>query len=274
MNLNVVISGRSYGVDLSQPKCLAIPLDFTGSQPRFFDARRAASIPLKNQDFVGATPDGGSCNVSEIYLTPHCNGTHTESVGHVVHQPRPVCDALDQSLVPATLITVEPMAAAVCGESYRPDPKASDTLITRTQLEGLLGDKPDEEMRALAIRVNPNDSAKKSRDYGEGPVPPYFSVEAMCYVAERGIRHLLVDVPSVDRMQDEGRLTNHHIFWDLAEGSHDLALAGQADKTITEMIYVDDSIPDGLYLLNLQVPAFVSDAAPSRPVLYPLSETS
>ncbi len=33
-----------------------------------------------------------------------------------------------------------------------------------------------------------------------------------------------------------------------------------------------DGILAGLYLLDLQVPAFGTDAAPSRPVLYPVTE--
>jgi hypothetical protein len=40
---------------------------------------------------------------------------------------------------------------------------------------------------------------------------------------------------------------------------------------VTELAYAPDAAPDGLYLLDLQVPAFVADAAPSRPVLYPLT---
>ena len=39
---------------------------------------------------------------------------------------------------------------------------------------------------------------------------------------------------------------------------------------VTELAYV----PDGLYLLALHVPAFDADAAPSRPVLYPVTEAA
>jgi hypothetical protein len=42
------------------------------------------------------------------------------------------------------------------------------------------------------------------------------------------------------------------------------------DATITEMIFVDDSIADGLYLINMQIASFESDASPSKPVLYKL----
>jgi hypothetical protein len=87
----------------------------------------------------------------------------------------------------------------------------------------------------------------------------------MAAIAARGVRHLLVDFPSIDRMHDGGRLANHRTFWNMAG-------AADTGRTVTEMIYVDDDIPDGRYLLNLQIPAFAADAAPSRPVIYPLKE--
>jgi hypothetical protein len=37
---------------------------------------------------------------------------------------------------------------------------------------------------------------------------------------------------------------------------------------------VPDHAADGLYLLDLHVPAFATDAAPSRPVLYPVAEAT
>ena len=43
---------------------------------------------------------------------------------------------------------------------------------------------------------------------------------------------------------------------------------------MTELIYVPEEIPDGRYLLNLQIADFTSDAAPSRPVLFRLDELS
>jgi len=38
------------------------------------------------------------------------------------------------------------------------------------------------------------------------------------------------------------------------------------------MIFASENIKDGSYLLNLQIPAFVSDAAPSRPIIYKINE--
>ena len=78
---------------------------------------------------------------------------------------------------------------------------------------------------------------------------------------ESGIKHLLVDLPSVDKEKDDGELLAHHAFWDV-HGTPRL------DATITEMIYVPHEVADGSYILNLQIPSFDNDAAPSKPILY------
>ena len=95
--------------------------------------------------------------------------------------------------------------------------------------------------------------------------PPFFTIEAMQYIRDIGVKHLLVDLPSVDRLFDDGHLSCHNIFWNTKEKKYNSATK---NYTITEMIYVDNKIEDGLYLLNLQIPSFVSDAAPSRPIIF------
>jgi hypothetical protein len=88
----------------------------------------------------------------------------------------------------------------------------------------------------------------------------------------RGVLHLVVDVPSIDRAHDEGRLTAHRLFFGLPRGEVRLAAATRASATITELAFIPDSIADGAYLLELQVPALTGDAVPSRPLLYAVME--
>ena len=98
---------------------------------------------------------------------------------------------------------------------------------------------------------------------------PFFTVEAMEYIVSLGVKHLLVDIPSVDRLFDDGILSAHNIFWETDNKKLNLIAS---KKTITEMIFVPNKIIDGKYLLNLQFAPFVSDASPSRPVLYQINE--
>ena len=100
-------------------------------------------------------------------------------------------------------------------------------------------------------------------------IPAFFSIDAMEYIVSLGIQHLLVDTPSVDRLLDDGHLSAHNIFWETKGKQFNL---NTKNKTITEMIFASENIKDGCCLLNLQIPAFVSDAAPSRPIIYKINE--
>ena len=89
------------------------------------------------------------------------------------------------------------------------------------------------------IRTLPNDESKLTETYLE-EIPPFFSTEAMEFIDEIGVKHLLVDLPSIDRIFDEGKLSNHRIFWNVEQGSFELKKDSFKNKTITELIYVSE----------------------------------
>ncbi len=262
---------RRIRIDASAAIDISIPLVFGGEQPNFFGAPRAAGKALELDGFVGDTRQGASCNVGEYHLVPHCNGTHTECLGHIVHDEMFVPETMRQAFIPATLVSISPRSAVRSQETTLPNPQPNDRLITAFGLQLALEKFPDPLFhKALIIRTEPNLEQKAQREYLSDDPPPFFSMAAMELLVASGVEHLLVDLPSLDRMNDGGRLTAHHIFWQLTPGARDAASAGRPHCTITEMIYVPDLVPDGYYFLNLQMPAFMADAAPSRPLLYPL----
>ncbi len=270
MEMRVVIAGREYRVRLDAARSLAIPLDFAGPQPSFFGAPRASAAPLRLPDFVGSTDEGGSCNVAELRLIPHCNGTHIETVGHIVDDPVPLAHVVGMSLCAARLVTIAPNVARDSREGYGAALDQGDRLLTRSALEAALHAVPREESQALIVRTLPNDASKAGRVYDDTDPPPFFSTEAIGYLIDVGVEHLLVDFPSIDRMHDQGTLSNHRLFWNVPPSGRTLCGKTGSRKTVTEMIFVPDGIPDGLYLLDIEAPAFLSDAAPCRPVIYPL----
>lgn len=269
MHARLLLGGRELRVDLSQPVALAVPLDFRGPQPRHFGAPRASSEPLALGDFTGAVDSGASCNCAVITLVPHCNGTHTECVGHLTREPLDAYAVTPPGLVPAILVSVAAEPAGAAREGSDPPPQHTDRLITRRALERAWQRAPYEP-RALILRTLPNPQSKKTRDY-TGQTPPYLSREAAQFLVERGILHLVVDLPSVDRERDDGRLTAHRLLFGLPPGATALAAASRPDATITELAYVPDELSDGAYLLELQVPALCGDAVPSRPLAYRLT---
>jgi len=239
---------------------ISIPFNFNGPQPRAFGAEGAVAIPL------GDTRTGSSVNFERYSFAPHCSGTHTECVGHITHERISVRSCLKDVLISAVLITIKPVADT--DETYAAK-VAGDSLITAAGIENALdaGNREPLDGGALIVRTLPNGDEKLTAVYDENNVPPYFSDEAIRLIAELGVRHLLVDLPSIDRIADGGRLANHRTFWNVASGSFETNDATRRNATITELIYVPDSVLDGRFLLNLQVAPFESDAAPSRPML-------
>jgi len=260
-------SGKTYQVDTDHPIDISIPINFNGEQPNAYGAPRASAKTFEAGAFIADARRGGSCNVEEYRIIPHCNGTHTECVGHISYERISIQTVLKSSWIPATLISISPLPALDCDEACRPEKKAEDLLLTKQALAHALRNVSNDFLEGLIIRTLPNEPSKCSRKYGDPP-PPYFSVDAMKFINELKVQHLLVDVPSVDRTFDEGKMTTHHIYWNVPEGSHEVNAQRHSLKTITEMIFVPDDVADGSYLLNLQIPSFVGDAAPSRPVIY------
>ena len=272
--LRLVAGETGLRVASERPIDLSIPLDFDGPQPNHFGAPPARARPLAAGGFVGDTRQGGSCNCDVLELTPHCNGTHTECVGHVTGERLSVAERAREPLLDALLLSVETPTAEDCDETAEPAPEPRDRLVTAAALRqaaARLGrDGPAPASDALVIRTLPNDTAKRHRRYEAPDLPPFLSLEAVAWIVERGFRHLLVDLPSIDRSHDEGRLAGHRAFWGLAPGATTAAAAARPEATITELVYVPDEVPDGRYALSLQIAPFRLDAAPSRPLLFPL----
>lgn len=262
--------GKRLVADLADPLPIAVPLDFDGPQPGFYAAPRATSQALRDGGFVGDTREGGSCNCEQVTIVPHCNGTHTECVGHVTDERISITETLRGGMHLALLLSVQPVAAGASGESSDPAPATDDLLITATALARGAAAHVGLSPQALVIRTLPNTVERMSRRYA-GPAPaPFLSREAARWLVERGVEHVVLDVPSADRAEDHGRLTAHRTFFGLPAGSRRASESTRPQATITELAFVAPMIRDGWYLLDLQVPAFLSDAAPSRPLLYPV----
>ncbi len=267
----VEINNRTSKIDLENPIDVSIPLDFRGAQPNAYGVERATATAYETGNLIGDTRRGGSCNFEQINFVPHCNGTHTECVGHITHERIAVHDCLKDSFVGATLISVEPENAIETIETYSVNLNKTDKLLTQKTLEKALENVKSEirnlKFDSLIVRTLPNDKSKLKKTYLD-EIPPFFSLEAMRFIGQIGVKHLLVDLPSIDRIFDEGKLSNHRIFWNVEPEKFESNENTLINNTITEMIFVPNEIKDGAYLLNLQIASFASDASPSRPRLF------
>ena len=201
--------------------------------------------PVRDDNFIGSVAEGGVVNFKNISFNPHAHITHTECCGHITEAFHSVNDGLKQFFFNAQLI------------SFLPDQQNEDEVITLEQLKSVPLIK---DVKALIIRTIPNSDQKFIRAY-TGTNPPYLDARIAAYLIAHGIEHVLVDLPSVDREQDNGALAFHHAFWEVPKATN-------MKRTITEFIYVPNNILDGLFILELQMSSFRNDACPSRPVLY------
>lgn len=235
--------GKEWTADLSEGHCIAIPLKHNDHQPNAFYAPLYEAYPVKAGEWTGDTRQGASVNFYNLRINPHGNGTHTECVGHISKERYSIHQSLGCGRWIAQLITVYP--------------------VIQDNGDRVIGDPEWQQgIEAIILRTQPNHEDKKYRHYG-GTNPPYLDPAAAERMAEEGILHLLLDVPSVDREEDGGALAAHKAFWNYPENP-------RLNATISEMIYVDNIIPDGLYLLELQIAAIDIDASPSRPFIYPM----
>ena len=249
MIISIFHKGNTYTADLYQPIDISIPLEPGTDKVNCFFAPPVEIWPVVAGDFIGSTEEGSPVNFKNVKINPHGNGTHTECVGHIARKKYTINQCLKIFHHVVRLVTIEP--------AELPN---GDRVILREQLDEIL---ETWDVNAVIVRTLPNDTSKLKRNYS-GTNPPYFHPEAITFLVEKGIDHLLTDLPSVDREQDEGKLLAHKAFWQYPDNVRDQA-------TITELIYVSNEVEDGLYLLNFQITSLELDASPGKPVIYRLN---
>ncbi len=247
MIASITLKNLTYRVNLSKPLDISIPMSGNKNNINAWYVGPPSIEPHIEGDFIGSVKQGSSTNFNDINFNPHAHVTHTECLGHITPEVHSVNKALNRYWFTATLITLAPEKAG------------NDFIISKKQLiKALDGGSPE----ALVIRTIPNTKEKLSKQYSHSN-PPYITEDAMIFLVEIGIMHLLVDLPSVDKEKDQGALLAHKAFWGINSTIRTKA-------TITEFIFVPHHIKDGDYFLNLQLAPFENDASPSRPVLFEL----
>ncbi|NNC83604.1 MAG: cyclase family protein [Flavobacteriales bacterium] len=256
MTAQIETGHRQVRVDLASPLPISIRLSHGKNNPVAWYAPYPSLTPVEMEGFVGNVALGGSVNTNDITFNPHGNGTHTECIGHLTKEAHQVDEYMRDFIHLAQVFTVTPHVLDADRSEFQ---QAGDRIIRVEELERL-SLSPD--VKALAIRTLPNTDSKKSRVY-TGQNPPYFDPAALAWVRAQGIEHLLVDLPSVDRENDGGKMLAHRAFWYENDSP-------RMHATITEFIYIPDEIVDGEYLLNIMIAPFGNDASPSKPTLYRL----
>ena len=247
MKAIIYANSRTYTIYIDQPLDISIPLRASKDNVNAWYLPPPKIYPAKVKEWTGSVEQGAAVNFNTIEFNPHAHGTHTECVGHITKEVHTINDCLTQFLFVAEVITVVP------------EPFNGDLIISEKQLRYAIGNKKRE---AVIIRTLPNTKDKLTQQYTHTN-PPYLTEAAAIYLREKGVKHLLVDTTSVDKEKDGGQLLAHKAFWDV-DGEI------RMDATITELVFVPNSVLDGKYILNILIAPFENDASPSKPILYKL----
>jgi arylformamidase len=242
LSAEILYKGQYFFTELNNPIDISIPFGRTES-PNAFYLGSPKYHAVEAGSFTGDVRRGGSCNCEDITFNPHGSGTHTECAGHITGERIYISKLLKQNFFLARLISVDSNAESITADS----------------LKSVFADNAN-HAQALILRILPNNESKLQRIYS-GTSPMWFDVSAVNYINSLGIDHILTDLPSLDK-EDDPDLTAHKTFFGHPE-------KWNLEKTVTEMVYVPDTVSDGLYFLSLQPASFETDAAPSTPVLYP-----
>ncbi len=245
MKVTIEYNSRTIQVNISNPIDISIPIDPSKENVNAWYINDPEIKPEIIDGHEVSVAKGAVVNFNGIKFNPHSHITHTECVGHITEDVHSINKNLKYFIFLAEVVTIAPLF------------HNGDFIIGVKQLRRALRNKKRD---AIVIRTLPNLEEKKSMRYSNTN-PTYLSEKAAIYLKEKGIKHLLIDLPSVDKEKDDGKLLSHNAFWN-TEGEL------RMDATITEFIYVPNEVEDGEYLLNLMIAPFENDATPSKPVLY------
>ncbi len=245
MIATIQYNSNKYQIDLSKPIDISIPLKASKQNVNAWYLEGPKIEHVKVEKWIASVKEGASVNFNNIEFNPHAHGTHTECVGHITEEFLSINKSLKQFFFLAEVITVAP------------EKLNNDFVISKKQLQFALGNRKRD---AVVIRTIPNTTEKLSKQYSNTN-PPFLLEEAAKYLREKDVKHLLIDLPSVDKEKDDGKLLAHKAFWNTSGKT-------RFDATITEFIFVPNAVKDGTYFLNLQIAPFENDATPSKPILY------
>jgi kynurenine formamidase len=259
--------------------------------------------PLQFDRYILDTRQGGSCNANFLHFSPHTAGTHTECIGHITDERFTISHAQPSNTMHLCMVlSVQPVRLGDSGEQYAPG-QPDDLVISQAALQLAIDQAlgtADEASRsvfltafseALVIRTLPNEESKRTFDYS-GTNPVYFTENATRLARALGVKRLICDLPSIDRSDDQGLLLAHRAFWNLSAADkfpganaptstvtgtscirrHDIPRKYLTlSWCFTEFAFIPNSVAAGLYLLSLQIAPIELDAAPSRPILFSIS---
>jgi len=254
--------------DLDRPIDCAWPLHFadaplserTDENPAAFGLPAPFAEPIRFGDTALATKEGAPVNCHTLHLCPHGAGTHTECAAHISDNHIRVLNAVSGTPLVAVLLDVTPKRFAESADRHGGTRHPEDLVVDAAEISAKFATTwgtTDALPEATILRAL--DPQRTSPDNFSGQNPAYLTSEAIDALLAQGAHHLVTDLPSIDREQDGGTTPSHARFF-----------SARPLGTVTEMARLGPAVLAGRYLMQLHLPPFMWESAPSRPILFPL----
>ena len=252
--LTITAKNTNYSIELGKPVSVSRIINLN-QHSKAFNLPEVTTKPFTYENiFVGDVLQGGSCNVDVLSFCPH-NLTHVETSAHILDQSRSNAKIQDipldylQGLV--YLIDVSNLI------------KENDTLITKDVITKELK-KIYLPVSAIAIKTQ---SSQLRQDYD-------FSGKDFVALDEltakeltnfefdgQEIKTLILDLPSTDPENDNGKLLAHRAFFKLPREGIDFE--DKHKKVIVELAYFKELVQNYYYFImtpaRIQSNAMITD---------------
>lgn len=241
MEITVERNGQPYRIDLSHAIDCSSTFGDTAREPSAWYVKPVSISPVRIDDWLGSVEAGSSVNFYEVQLNPHGNGTHTECYGHIDKGHQKLNDHLRESHG---------------WIHFQRLPIRSENGDRLLKLEDLI-----EPAEGFPEFVGIEAAGLPFPGHFSNTNPPFIEAALCKRLAELGVKHLLTNLPSVDKEEDGGALAAHRAFWQYPHNT-------RREATITEFTNFPSNLEEGFYFINLQTAPIHNDAVPSRPLLF------
>ena len=260
LTIDFISKGMVHSYKLGKTISVSRTIETTKQSNAFFLPEYSTETFRYKDVFIGNVLEGGSCNVDILNFCPH-NLTHIESSAHILDQSQSQGNIRDipENHLQGLLYLIDLTNKL----------SVNDKFITQDILKSEL-DKINFPVSAIAIKTPssnlPQDTDFSGKDFialDEGAAQELvdFSFE------QQKITTLLLDLPSADSENDQGKLLAHRTFFEIPKEG--FSFNDLKKKAIIELAYFKDVVQNYYYFITtpakVKANAFITDI-----LFYPL----
>lgn len=258
--ISFTLNNKKFNFNLLQPLSISRQLDLT-KQSNAFNLPEVKSETFSFEDlFIGDVLQGGSCNVDILSFCPH-NLTHIECSSHILNQTLPET----VSMADISLNHLQGLIYVIDLRAIVKDSK----LILKEHLEKELA-KINLPVTAIALKTPASDLEQNfdfsGKDFLALSKEAAEEINKFSFQGTK-ITTLILDLPSTDSENDDGKLLAHRTFFEIPETG--ITFKDTKKKVIVELAYFSE-IDQNYYYFIMTPPKIKTNAIITDILFFPL----